>query len=147
MAKRGPKPKTTATAPRVASPRDGWDAPGHLSEGAKAAWVHVVGLLASKGNLSRTDPNLVECYAVNVDLIRLAQAGIKNDGMFVKNGMGALAPHPGVALVNSATMRIKAIVNDLGLCPSSSKHAAATAGSIAETKAESKWDGLLGVTG
>lgn len=146
MGKRGPKPKTAATAPRVAVSRDGWDAPAHLSDGARAAWDHVVALLASKGNLSRTDPNLVECYAVNVDMIRRAQAEITKDGLFVMNGMKALAPHPGVGLVNSATMRVKAIVNDLGLCPASSKHAASTAGSVADTPA-SKWKGLIGASG
>jgi P27 family predicted phage terminase small subunit len=144
VGKRGPKRKTATAAPRVAADLDGWDAPGHLSDEARAAWHHVVSMLAAKGNLGRTDPTLVECYAVNVALLRQAQAVLALDGPLVVTD-GKWSSHPANMLINSATMRIKAIINDLGLCPASSQHAASA--SHAKPQDESKWSDLLGTVG
>jgi P27 family predicted phage terminase small subunit len=148
MAKRGRK-KRPATAKRAAAePKArGWTCPRRLTGEAAAAWRHVVALLAKNGDLKRTDPTLVEAYAVNVGLLRAAQDQIRLDGPFVASVNG-LKAHPATALINSATMRIKAIVVDLELCPSQSKHAKSKGGGASsEPATASKWDGLLGVVG
>lgn len=158
--KRGPKPRTAHTAPRPAAepsePRDGasvdarppgrWDPPAHLSGDAEAlaAWRHAVEMIGQAGNLDRTDPTLVEAYAVNVSLLRAARSEVQSKGVLVENRFGADVPNPALAVVNSATMRLKAIIGDLGLCPASSKYAAAATGAPPEG---GKWDGLLGVVG
>jgi P27 family predicted phage terminase small subunit len=145
MAKRGPKTRTTRTARPKPAAADGWEPPVYLTGESEAAWRHVVGQLRAAGNLDRTDPTLVECYAVNVALLRRAREAVDSDGVTLLNGAGVPAPHPAVAVMNSATMRIKAIINDLGLCPASSKHAAAVGGGEAEQG--DKWAGMLGVAG
>lgn len=143
MPRRGPKPLTPRTArPRPPSAAPAWDPPAHLTGEAEAAWRHVVGLLASAGNLERTDPTLVEAYAINVALLRQAQAEVTTKGAFVPGRFGTVE-NPALPTINSATMRVKAIINDLGLCPASSKFAATNASSNPSTA--SKWDGLLGV--
>lgn len=152
MAKRGPKPKTALTdRPRPSAPGDDdgrWCVPDHLEgdDEAVKAWAHVVGLLAAAGNLDRTDPVMVEAYAINVSMLRAARHAVVTDGPTVMNGGGGISANPACAVVNSATMRIKAIVNDLGLCPSTSKYAAAPA-PHGDQSAGGKWDGMLGVVG
>src|SRR4051794_7414369 len=124
MGKRGPKVKPiTAVRPvSVAVSSDSWDCPAHLTGEARVAWDHVVALLDAAGNLGRTDPTLVEAYAVKRAMLRAAHEAIGKDGTTTTNGAGALVLHPAVAIVNSATMRLKAIINDLGLCPATSKY-------------------------
>lgn len=147
MAKRGVKPKTARTSRRAAAPapRDPrWDPPEYLDEEATRAWAHVVGLLAEAGNLARTDPTLVEAYAVNVSLMRAAHRSVADEGLASFTAQGGRIANPAVSALNSAAMRVKAIVSDLGLCPATSKYAAETS---AQAKPESKWGDLLGVVG
>lgn len=143
MATRGPKPRTfenSAPTPEVAG--DAWACPGHLAGDAAAAWKHLVDLLARAGNLPRTDPNLVEAYAINVAMLRAAQKEVSGRGIVLLGPQGGMQANPACAVVNAASMRIKAIVTDLGLCPSTSKFAPSAA-----TPASNKWDGLLEVVG
>jgi P27 family predicted phage terminase small subunit len=123
-------------------PRDGWEVPGHLTGEAEAAWRHVVALLARAGNLSRTDPTLVECYAVQVALLRDAAAAVGRDGLSVRRGLvnPVPVPHPAVAIINTASMRLKTIIRALGLCPASSQYSASSGG---PATAGGKWTGLL----
>jgi P27 family predicted phage terminase small subunit len=144
VARRGPKPRTARTARPKATDPAGWEPPGHLAGEAEAAWRHVVALLARAGNLDRTDPTLVEAYAINVDLLRAAGLALSQDGITLLNGAGVPVAHPAVATVNSATMRLKAIISDLGLCPASSKHAA---GKADATPRDSRWAGFFDVVG
>jgi P27 family predicted phage terminase small subunit len=144
MEKRGPKPRTAAQSGRKRGIDAAWRPPARLRGEARKAWVHVVGLLAAAGNLDRTDPTLVEAYAVNVALMRQACEAIDTDGLTVANGGGGISPNPACAVLNSATMRLKAIVNDLGLCPASSKHAAGKGGT---PNRSSKWGDELGIVG
>lgn len=143
--KRIPTPATRSTPSSVA----GWAVPPHLKEEAATAWDHAVKLLRATGNLSRTDPFLVECYAINYGVLRKAQAAVDADGVMIKNRLGGPIPHPGVNAISAATMRLKAIINDLGLCPASSKHAAATviATPDASDKDEQEWNDVLGIIG
>jgi P27 family predicted phage terminase small subunit len=137
IAKRGRKPEKAAAVVGLGA---SWAAPGHLSGEALAAWNHVVGLLEAAGNLDRTDPVLVETYAMNVAMLRQAQAAVEMDGPTLSTERGSIMANPACAILNAASMRIKAIVTDLGLCPAASKKAA---GKAAETK--SRWAGLIGV--
>jgi P27 family predicted phage terminase small subunit len=136
-AKRGRKPEKAAAVVGLGAD---WAAPGHLSGESLAAWNHVVALLREAGNLDRTDPVLVEAYALNAAMMRQAEAAIQEHGVMVKGRFGSPAANPACAVLNAASMRIKAIVTDLGLCPAASKKAA---GKAAEVK--SKWGGLIGV--
>jgi len=140
--KRGPKPKTAPAARRPPAPPSGWEPPESLTGEAEAAWRHVVALLDADGNLGRTDPTLVECYAVNVAILRMAREELQY-GLTTLNGAGVPVAHPALAAVNSASMRIKAIISDLGLCPATSKYAADQGGE-STTRAEDKWGGLVG---
>lgn len=145
MAKRGPKPKTARTARRRANDVAGmWDPPPHLDGEALAAWHHLVALLAAAGNLERTDPILVESYALNVAILRKAREAIDEFGVTQINSKGTSIANPACAVANAATMRLKAIIESLGLCPATSKYAALKSGGSASG---SKWDGLLGVIG
>jgi P27 family predicted phage terminase small subunit len=118
--------------------------PKHIEGDAKEAWEHIVGLLAERGNLDRVDVTMVEMYATNFALLRQAQRDLA-EGMTYEMGNGAIVSKPAVAIINSTSMRLRAIINDLGLSPSSAKHAAGK--SSAATGRESKWEGLLGVVG
>jgi len=142
-AKRGPKSRKPAqrqpAQARTALPA-GWDCPKHLTGDARAAWKHLVTLLDRVGNLERTDPMLVEAYAINVSLLRAAQQSIKSDGVVIPSPQGPKA-NPACSAINAASMRIKAIAYDLGLTPATSKYGASTSGSAAS----SKWDGVLTV--
>ena len=141
-----PERKRTVKARSRSAPRspERWACPKRLEGEAKAAWDHVVKLLAEAGNLDRTDPTLVECYAVNVALLHSAHETLSIDGPTSFTGSGAITKHPAIGIINSASMRLKSIIFDLGLCPASSKHASSNA---TEASKSSKWDGVLGVTG
>jgi P27 family predicted phage terminase small subunit len=121
-------------------PCGAWEPPDHLSDVSREAWRHVVGLLDAAGNLDRTDPMLVEMYATNVAMLRDAQKALEESGAVVEGRWGPLT-NPACGVVNMASMRLKAIINDLGLCPASSKRAAGKS----EATVANKWDGLLGV--
>jgi P27 family predicted phage terminase small subunit len=140
VAKRGRKPKRAAL--RGTWPAE-WSPPKYLSPEARAAWAHLVELLEATGNLERTDPVLVEAYAINVALLRQAQEAIQLDGPTVTTCQGTLIAHPMVSAINSASMRVKSIITDLGLCPAAAKHA--SGGAQQATPGEDKWEGLLGV--
>lgn len=143
MAKRGPKSKGARTSGPATDANARWEAPGHLDGEARTAWEHLVGLLRAAGNLDRTDPVLVEMYAINVSLLREAQRSIQADGLTMMTAMGTPKANPACAVANAASMRLKAIVEALGLCPATAKYAAAKAG----VRSGSKWDGILGVVG
>lgn len=142
MAKRGRKPNLSRAARGIVAPGDRWDCPGHLSGVAREAWGHLVGLLREAGNLDRCDPTIVEAYSINVALLREAHRALAEDGAIVINGMGAPAPNPAVSMINTATMRIKAICYDLGLVPATSKFSADKAVGSSDS---SKWGDLIRV--
>jgi P27 family predicted phage terminase small subunit len=156
MARRGPKPKTAANSRRRSSATEAdsrWAPPAHLrapkgkkTNHAAEAWRRMVELLREAGNLDRTDPVMVEVYAINVSLLREAQASIAADGVMIKNRFGVKVPNPATELVNSATLRIKAIINDLGLCPATSKYSASQS-DAGKNQENTKWGDLLGVAG
>jgi P27 family predicted phage terminase small subunit len=100
-----------------------------------------VHLLRAKGLLEKTDPRLIELYAMNYELACKAYDRIEVDGPTVESDRGNLSEHPCVQTLNAATIRLKAIMNDLGLTPASVKATGAAGGGI------SRWVHLLGEGG
>lgn len=124
MSKRGPKVKTAANSPMfgAGSAVISWDdvePPDGLSDVAREAWDHVVGLLRKAGTLEKTDPRLVELYAVNADLVRRGYQEVDRDGMTFATKGGAFKPHPSLAVINQASIRLKGIIGEMGLSPAS----------------------------
>ena len=122
-----------------------WQKPAHLQGDAAAAWDHVVRLLTEAGTLEITDPVLVETYAVNVQALRDAHRAIAGKGLVVKGRFDRDEVHPATNVINTASMRIKGIVEALGLCPATSRFSAAK--THGKPESDDKWDGLLGVVG
>lgn len=146
MAKRGAKARTAENGRRPPGEPVSldWEVPGYLSDLARDEFRRVVSLLSARGVLDRTDPRVVELYAMNYDLARLAYRDIRNEGATVTSDRGNVSEHPAVTTLNSATIRLKAIANDLGLTPASSRHANPSNGS---KKKDDPWEGILKVTG
>jgi len=126
MAKPGPKVRTPANSRggAIAIPFPP-ESPDHLSERARAEYARLVDLLERRGVLAATDPRLVELYSMNYDLARLAYDKIVAEGATVESDRGNTSEHPSIQTLNAATIRLKAIINDLGLCPASAKAAGA----------------------
>lgn len=152
MARRGPKVQTPENSRGGAVPGPvrwrGIKAPDHLGPDAAVEYVRLARLLKAAGTLERTDPRLVELYAISYTLIRQAQADVDRDGLTlqVRRGVSlSYHPHPMLAVINSATLRLKAIINDLGLAPSSSKHGGTAAGTGGRSGAgpDDSWEGIL----
>ena len=120
---------------------DGIEAPAYLCLDAQAEYRRLAGVLKAAGTLEKTDPKVLESWAVNVDLLTRAYADIDRDGLTVATPGGGLASHPSVKVLNSASMRIKAIAAELGLTPASSKY-----GGGGAQDGANPWEGLLSVT-
>ena len=154
MAKRGRKTKEEEqrARPRGAAPAGRWECPASLTGAARDAWSLAVELLRERGNLEKTDPTIVEMYAVNVAMLRSAREAIDSKGVLVEttvlNGEGvsvstSIKANPACAIANAATMRIKAICYDLGLVPATANLTEASD----PADVGGKWGDLLGVVG
>ncbi|QDV34030.1 phage terminase small subunit P27 family [Tautonia plasticadhaerens] len=146
MPTRGPKTKAKAAARRASkAPPRGTEPPGHLAddEHAADAWRHLTALLSEAGNLERTDPTIVEAYAINVSMLRTCHEAVARDGPITLNAANCPVPHPAAAMINAATMRLKSICYDLGLVPATSKYAATPT----DATGPDRWGDLLGVVG
>jgi P27 family predicted phage terminase small subunit len=143
MAKRGRK-TVVKSASRKPVARPGLACPAHLTGEASVAWAHIVRLLSEAGTLEITDPTLIEVYAVNVQMLRQAYDSLLKDGVSEYSPHGTRA-NPACGIINAATVRLKGVISDLGLCPAASKFSAAKTHGAGP--ADDKWDGLLGVVG
>ena len=121
-------------APRTTSR----ERPGRNTSDWSGSWTNA-------GVLERTDPRLIELYAVNYELVRKAYEQLSKDGPTIITDKGNTLEHPCIRTINGATIRLKAIINDLGLCPASSKLTNPSGGEA--NKTEDKWAGLLNVVG
>ena len=145
-AKRGPKSKTARNTKRKASPKPAKAVPpAHLTADERAVFLAVVAKLIAFGVLERTDPTLIELYAVNYALLVKAKDAVAKEGLTTKTRFESLAPHPLLNVISQTTVRLKGILNDLGLTPAASK-LAAPEGDDGE-KAADPWAGLLNVVG
>lgn len=146
MAKRGPKARTAANSGAKSGAGGLWvdvRPPSGLSDGALAEYSRLVGILKAVGTLERTDPRMVELYAINYDLIRRATEQIDCEGLTTETAEGRAIAHPLLSAINTATIRLRGLMNDMGLTPSSSK----LTDTIAEAKPSDPWAGILNVTG
>lgn len=146
MAARGPKARTRLNS-RVSVFRGATGAttkpPAHLRGLARDEYVRLAKILDAVGALDRTDARLIELYALNYDLARQAADELDRDGPSVATPKGGIAAHPMVGVLNSATIRLRGLIADLGLAPVSYKHAVPTD----DEQGEDSWDGLLSVPG
>jgi len=122
MARRGPKIKTAANSgggpAAVPFPRE---SPEYLSELARAEHARLEDSLRQRGNLGANQSRLIELAAMAYDMARRAYATIEADGPTVESDRGNTSEHPSLQTLNSAMLRYKAIVNELGLTPASAK--------------------------
>lgn len=147
MARRGPKPKTeTNSKARPVGSVDwsGVSIPDHLSDRGKAEFARLVEMLRSAGTLNRTDPRMVEAYAINYDMLVKASMDVERDGVTTENRFGASVPHPALSVINQATVRLRGLINDMGLCPRTSRYVGQPAPKAGDGD---PWEGLLNVAG
>lgn len=143
MAKRGRKSAAKLAVAQATGPGPEWDPPELLSEDQAALYQAVVDRLDRAGSLQRTDPLLVEAYAINADLLRQAQAALLRDGHTLVSDKGRVYAHPMLAVVNSASMRLKTIISDLGLCPAANTTNAGAFQAGGDEARDEKWGDLL----
>ncbi len=125
--KRGPKPKTAANS-RPSEAGGIWSdypAPESLTPGASIEFDRLVEVLRRAGTLEKTDYEVVVNAARIKDLVDQAYEDLATSGLTVltENNAGAqsVKSNPLLAIINSLTMRHRAILNDLGLTPASAK--------------------------
>lgn len=135
MGKRGPKPRTVENSRPIQAVDSSWDwvCPDHLTGLAREEYGRIVDLVRQHGNLSKTDPRLIEIYAINYELLRRAYAEVEAQGPTVESDRGNVSEHPSIQTINSCTIRLKAIINDLGLTPSSCRYSSVQADIEEET--------------
>lgn len=140
MPKRGPKPKQprkSVAKSKVPAP------PVHLSQEAKTAFRLMAGKLNARGVLGMTDPDLIELYAVNYTLLKQAHQEVTKDGPSIMNRWDTIIPHPMLITINQTTVRLKAILSEMGLTPASARLTSLKA----DEKSDDPWEGLLNVVG
>lgn len=115
--------------------------PEYLTKEAREEYGRMVGVLLAAGTLEQTDTRLIEAYAIQVSMLRDAHRAIAKDGAYIEGSHGGTVAHPATNVINTATMRLKGIIHDLGLSPASARHGGANV-----EPSEDKWGGLLGVT-
>lgn len=145
MPRRGPKPKTADNSRHAGHGVIGWadaEPPDDLGPEERAVFAGLVETLHAAGTLAQTDPTLVELYAVNKVLLRDARAEVRRDGQTIANSRGVKVPHPALATINSATIRLRAIISDLGLNPATARYGGSPARGDGDAMAE-----FLKVTG
>lgn len=95
--------------------------PPFLDDVAKAAYAALADVLSESGNLAKTDPKLIEAYAINYGLLIAAYKELHATPlMYPREGI-APAPNPCLAIVNNATAKVVQVIGQLGLSPASAK--------------------------
>ena len=113
--------------------------PAHLSKQAKTIFGVLVDLLEEKGLLDQCDATLIEVYAVNADMLRLATMEVQMRGTIIKTDRGAIIANPACAIINACSMRLKTAISDMGLCPATFKDRL----SLYDSDDADEWDGLI----
>jgi len=115
MARRGPKPRRTATIPLIQE----WKRPSHLGAVARREFDRIVDLLRQRGALDQTDATLVVRRAELCELAEALYGQLRKDGPVIETDRKNLVPHPAARLLVSTVGQIKSIDEALGLTPSS----------------------------
>jgi P27 family predicted phage terminase small subunit len=145
-AKRGPKAKTAQNSKRKPAAKPAKVVPpAHLTPEERDTFKAVATKLRAFGVLERTDPTLIELYAVNYQLLCQAREAVGVDGLTSTTRFGSLSAHPLLNVIAQTTVRLKGILNDLGLTPAAAKLAAPEGRDSA--KPSDPWEGILNVVG
>lgn len=134
--KRGPKPKKAPIS--RGKPVETLTIPEHLTGRVREEYARKAEELHRAGKLEAADIRLIELYAVQYDLARTAQEELDRDGLTFKTERG-LQPHPMLGVLNAATIRFRGLSADLDAVKPSK--------TAEPTQGESRWAGLLSVTG
>ncbi len=140
MSKPGPKQKTPANTPGIAS-GDMWAGvvPPDLTPAGLAEWETRRAELESGGLLERTSPEVLRLYCVAYERGMQASAKIAAEGPCVKHTNGLIGAHPMLSVEASSAALQRRLLNDMGLTPATAKLR-----KTRERKAvESKWAGVL----
>jgi P27 family predicted phage terminase small subunit len=136
VAKRGPKVRQKGRATGEIEIPEGLDEPGRVE------FLRLVEQVRARGTLDRIDVQLLVATARTVVLLEKAHAELGAGALTKKSGDGTPMPHPMLNVINVQTMRLRGLLNDLGLTPKTSK-----LGDAPAKKAENPWEGLLNVAG
>jgi P27 family predicted phage terminase small subunit len=129
--------------PQAAGFWDGFAPPKSFSKADAAEFSRLVANLRRAGTQDRTDPLLVVQAARTATMLEEAHALVAKEGLTAKGGHGSPVPHPLLAVINSMTLRLKSLYNDMGLTAASSKHGSAPK----SDESQGGWGDLLTVTG
>lgn len=151
MARRGPKAQTPAkrrAGRGGAAIWQGWTLPADVSPEVETEYHRLVRNVRAVGTIDRTDPQMVLAAAKLQALLDKATAELLAcDDQGVPKRLteaasnGTPMPHPMIGVVNMLTQRLRGYWADMGLTPKT-KH-----GNPQPAEEESRWSGLLGVTG
>jgi P27 family predicted phage terminase small subunit len=143
VAKRGPKERTGLNTRRSPTEATTVEIPGDLDAEEAAEFGRLAEQLRGRGLLERTDVRAIEmaacCYA---EIVR-ARAVVKAEGLTLTASNGTAMPHPMIAVINTLRMRLRGLLKDMGLVPSSSK--LATLEPSAEPDRSDPWNRVLHV--
>ena len=114
-------------------------APSYLDDLARVEYAKLVEVLAESGNLAKTDPRLIEAYAGNYSLMVRAITEL-NTAPLVTGDKGRSFVNPLVGIVHNSTQKVRQVIADLGLSPSSAK---AVADNLPGVESSEKWAKLV----
>jgi P27 family predicted phage terminase small subunit len=144
MAKRGPKRRTAAQTRKAASTRSRLSAltpPAKLTGAQRVAFRRLVGAIRAAGTADRVDVELVVATARTLVLLDQAHKELDGESLTLEAANGTAMPHPLLGVINAQTMRLRALLADLGLTPASAKLGGAATG---DDQAD-EWSGILSV--
>ena len=147
MAKPGPKRRTTANSRRPKPTGGLWygfTLPDDAPKDVQAHYYDLLRAIKFVGTYERTSPRLVVAAATTMAHLDRLDAAIEEHGMVFITSRGNVALNPAVDARNGLMIRLRAVLNDLGLTPGSAK-----LGDVKAANAEGQTDGwgnLLTVT-
>lgn len=92
-------------------------APTYLDEVAKKEFNALARTLDESGKLPNTDPKLIELYAANYSLLMRAVTELSNQPLQNEKGR----PNSLIAVVHNCTQKVRQVIADLALSPTTSK--------------------------
>jgi P27 family predicted phage terminase small subunit len=117
---RGRVPKAKTIKGKASIPK----APAYLDDLAAEEFDKLTAVLAESGNLAKTDAKLIEVYAANYSLLVRAVTELGVSPLVFTGDKGRAFINPLIAVVHNSTQKIRQVIGDLGLSPSSAKQVA-----------------------
>jgi P27 family predicted phage terminase small subunit len=130
MSQKGRKPKSSplkilrgSRADRVAQPAKSTPAaiarPDQLDEFGRQAWDRVTRELQTAGRLASADREAIELYCAAYSRWRRADQELAALGVTINTDLGGVKANPAAQVVAQAERTMAAMLNELGLTPSS----------------------------